>query len=96
MKCLKYSLRNLPEAAQKKLGQGWCIDENPRHLWLSKGSWFDTRHDELYHETGKETDRKVLEAEFQEFLGSLALPPEMLSEIRALWEDNEANEVEWE
>ncbi|MDB4278242.1 hypothetical protein N9917_01430 [Deltaproteobacteria bacterium] len=96
LKKLTYDITNLSPKGLAALRAGWCIDEDPNSLWLSKDSWFDHTHDERWQDTKVETSGDVLETLFSAFVNDLGLTPEDQSEVLALWDDNPANEVEWD
>ena len=95
-KKLTYDITNLSPKGLAALRAGWCIDDDPNTLWLSKAQWFDTTHDERWQDTKKETSSEVLETLFSTFVNDLGLTDEDHAEILALWDDDPEHEVEWD
>lgn len=93
---LEFCHVRLSEEAKAKLRQGWCIDEDPNHLWLSKNAWMDTTHDSLYNTEGPEAAEQVdLDIQFALFVESLGLPEDDQTLLLRRWDSNPDLEVEW-
>ena len=93
---IKFSFSVLSDEAIEILRGGWCINESPHHLWLSKAQWLDSTHDDLCHERNvEEISYEELEIMFNSFIDSLSLSDDIYKSIIELWKDNEDNEVEW-
>jgi hypothetical protein len=95
-KKLTYDINRLSPKGLAALRMGWCIDEDPNSLWLSKSQWFDTTHDERWQDTKLETSAEVLDSLFSAFVNDLGLSAEDHTEILILWADSPDNEVEWD
>lgn len=93
---LNLSLNDLPEHSRTILRRGWCLDEDPNHLWLAKGQWMDSKHDEIHDLHGPDmAELGDYEAMFTVFLDSLGLPDDMKASLVKLWAEDENNEIRW-
>jgi len=88
-------IKGLSAAGKAVLRAGWCVDEDPDHLWLMKDQWLDSEHDRIFHEAGVETEAEVLEGQFVEFVRSLGLPASQEGELLARWAADSEFSVEW-
>lgn len=84
---LEFDIRRLSDAGRAYLRRGFCVEENPNHLWASEYALLD-----MLYDSGNGPD---LEGIPEEVWKTLGLPREDRAEIEALWAENPDNEVEW-
>lgn len=99
---LEYDFASLPEPAKVFLQHGFCVDEDSRHLWLSKEALLDFLYDSgdgWEHHCPEEwaknpTAELVTIPEW--WWTKMQFSPEVRAEMESLWALDPAFEVEWE
>lgn len=88
---LKFAPQEFPNGAKKLLQNGYCVNDDPEHLWFDVISVLDGIAENRFH--GVEVQDKA-EKIPETWWKLMKLPAELEKEIRAFFEKNPEGEVE--
>jgi hypothetical protein len=97
IKKLVFSVDDLSKESLKFLRRGWCIDEDPNHLWLSKEAILLDVVEDDYGLWPEYADPSPMPKEIPEkWWGFSDIKGKMRKTLEKLWKENAKNEAEWE